>query len=160
MFTKRRFNVTLLFSLIGLLLNACAGSPATPLVPSEAPPTAAPPTQPPPTAEPTTPPASPTPAVTLTVDDMVGFWQKTPGFAQYRADGSVSFSHRLDGLYLGDYIYHLDFSVDGDSLTEHGNGAPDCSSDYTNVYQLLEKQEDKLVFSAGLYPFAESERAE
>jgi len=148
---KHGFSPTILFTVIGLLLNACAGSPATPLVASETPPTAIPPTappaQPPPTAEPTTPPASPTPAVTLTMDDMVGFWQKTPGYAQYRADGSVSFSHRLDGLYLGDYIYHIGFSVDGDNLTEQGNGVPDCSSNYTNVYQLQEKQEDKLVFS-------------
>jgi hypothetical protein len=147
---KHSLSPTILFTVIGLLLSACAGSPATPLVASEAPPTAmpptAPPTQPSPTAEPTTPPASPTPAVRLTVDDMVGFWHKGNAFVQYRADGSVSFTHILESLYLGDVGYRFKFSVEGDLLTEQGNGVPDCSSNYTNVYQLQDKQEDRLAF--------------
>ncbi len=55
----RKWTLIMLVALMGLVLLAACGSPATPTEPTAAPPTAAPPTTAAPTAAPTTPPEAP-----------------------------------------------------------------------------------------------------
>ena len=123
----RIFSVALMF-----VLGACNSATAAPVTPTQSLPTA--------TAIPLTPkPLS----LTITVEELVGFWKDVDGYIEFKPDGTWAFATTLDALKAGTLYVEGTFSVEGDEITI----LDDICGNRIGVYRLETKTENKLTFT-------------
>ena len=139
-------------SLLSLLMASCGSEPATPLLlsteiassPSATAPAIPTPTKPPPPTA-TLPDASPTPAISVEPQELLGIWNGSRGAFLFREDGTWAYSHALDSLLVAETRHAGDYTFDGNALSMAGL---DCGSKAQPIAQtLIAKDADKLTFS-------------
>jgi hypothetical protein len=131
-----------LVAFVALVGCATAVPTSTPQPSSTPTPTAAPTSTPAPTATPAaTQPSISTSPVTLTVEELTGFWDGDAGCIEFKPDGTWLAGYSPSFIQAGRYDHEGKFSVEGDLLTL--SDTPGCDLDI-GVYRLKSKAEGQL----------------
>lgn len=134
---KTKFYITFISILIAMTLAACGGATVTP-APAIA-------TQPPSALIEATVISTPTPELTLTVEELAGVWKDIDGYFEFKPDGTFAYATTLDALKAGTLEAHGTFRVEGD---EFSFVSDNICGDRIGVYLLQTKTENKLTLTA------------
>ena len=96
-----------------------------------------------PTAESTLVP-TPIEELTLTVEELVGYWKDVDGYLEFKPDGTFGYATTLDALRAGNLEAFGKFKVEGDEFTFVSDN---FCGDKIGIYRLIMKTENKMTFT-------------